>query len=164
MAALIITCVSCRNKKDPSIIETQSDVFDLTEVLGTWKKIERDSIGYFLYQPCEGKIPGVRITQDSIFLISQIEGPDPMKIDNLQTFKDSLKVLASNRYSEAEFTFKIVEPQQDFILFKWNFPVTQNKGKQIIMKNEDAEQLRKVVDTCLYEKRETRYFLPIEYN
>ena len=160
----IVTCAACKNSSDSPEAEVGVNSFDLDRLVGTWTEIERDSMGFFLYQPCDGNTPEVRISKDSIILVHQIEDATEMRIDSLIRYRDSIAVLASSNFREGMFVLKKIESEEDFLLFKLYFPKHNNRYKQIIMRIENSKAMRKVVDSCLTEKTATRHFLPIEYN
>lgn len=157
-----ISCISHAEKKGKSEVPDHWE--SLTDLEGKWIEIERDSIGYFLYQPCDGQTPNIIVSNDFITLNHQIEEPTLLPIDKISITKDSITINTNSEILTAEFIFKIVDPNADHILFKWNYPKYQNKGKQVIAKASAVKKLRNIKNPCDTEKVPDHQFLPIEYN
>ncbi len=162
---LVITstsCISQAEKKENSEVPDHWE--SLTDLEGKWIEVERDSIGYFLYQPCDGQTPNIIVSNDSITLNHQIEEPTILPIDKISITKDSITIYTNTEILTAEFIFKIVDPNADHILFKWNYPKYENKGKQVIAKAASVKKMRNIENPCDTGKVPDHQFLPVEYN
>lgn len=137
---------------------------DLSDLTGEWTELERDKEGYFLYKPCDGDTPKILVTKDSIKLIPQVETPINLKISNYSITADSIVVNIASGNLNAEFIFKTVEPNAEYILYKWYFPEYENRGKRIITRSALAQKFRTVSNPCDNVKIPDQEFLPVEYD
>ena len=127
--------------------------------------MERDGLGHFVYDPCDGNTPSVTITQDSIILRHQIEMPTLLVIDRLEVSENLISLKASAEGLQSNFEFKIVERNSKFILFKWNhiYGKHLSHGKKIITKEALKSEFRLIKDPCDVEKIPNQEFLPVIY-
>ena len=133
------------------------------ELVGTWTALERDSIGYLHYFPCDGKTPQVEIFKDSLVLKHQIENPTTFHIDSTTVIKDRILIHASSNNLNAEFDFKIVTTSAQFILFKWRYLKLRKEGKKILTREHMAQNFRQLKNTCETEKVPEIQFLLVEF-
>ncbi|MEX2349834.1 MAG: hypothetical protein WD554_03050 [Flavobacteriaceae bacterium] len=162
---IIITYTSCISdiKKHPTT-KIPENWEGLSDLQGKWIKIERDSKGYFLYQPCDGQTPSILISTDSLTLNHQVEEPTVLPIDRVSITKDSITINTNAEILTAEFIFKLVGPNADHIIFKWNYPKYKSRGKQAITRKELSKYLRNIENPCNTEKVPDHQFLPVEYD
>ena len=165
---ILIIFSSCKNKGDGN---TSNDIptdswTDFNQLTGTWVELERDSSGHFVYDPCDGDTPSVKITKDSIVLRHQIETPTVLRIDKLEVFEKKISIEASTEGLESNFEFKIVEPNSKLILFKWNFIYGKHRshGKKVITEETLLSKFRLIKDPCDVEKIPNQKFLPVKYD
>ena len=165
---ILIILTSCKNKGDGNTSNAiPSDTWtDFNQLTGTWIELERDSLGHFVYDPCDGNTPGVIITKDSIVLRHQIETPTTLSIDRLEVSEKKISIEASTEDLESNFEYKIVESNSKLILFKWNhiYGKRRSHGKKIITKETFISEFRFVKDSCDTEKIPNQVFLPVKYD
>ena len=162
---IIITYSSCLSNAQTDSTKTIPENWEsINDLQGKWNQIERDSTGYLLYDPCDGQTPGIIISNDSLTIIHQLEEPTIVPIDKVFITKDSITINTNSEILTAEFIFKLVGANADHILFKWDYPIYQNRGKQVITKEELSKALKFVENPCKYEKVPEHQFLPVEYD
>ena len=153
---------SCANRNTNSIPE--SEWRSLSDLNGEWIELERDHKGYFIYNPCDGETPKIFIKNDSIVLKYQIEAPSKLEIEKYSVTPDSIILKTASENLKADFIFKIVEPNANYILFKWDYPKYKNRGKKIITRSDLGKKFRTVNNPCDNEKVPDQIFLPVEFD
>ena len=166
LVLLFLLGTSCNFKKEPipSPSIPKEEWKNINNLLGNWTQLERDSIGYLHYKPCDGQTPRLQILKDSLILTPQLESPVIFQIDSFDLRKDSIILNASSNTLKAEFIFRIVNSSREFILFKWNYLDYTNTGKEIITRENLAESFRQIENPCEIEKVTEMIFLPVEFN
>ncbi|MBT8324558.1 MAG: hypothetical protein KJO96_04600 [Winogradskyella sp.] len=160
---LLITSCNFKEETSPTQAIPKEEWKNIKELYGNWTQLERDSIGYLHYKPCDGKTPSLLILKDSIILSQQIESPINLKIDSYKIKRDSIVLNVSSKNLNAEFTFRIVNSSAKFILFKWNYLEYMNTGKEIITRENLAKSFRQVENPCHMDKVSEMVFLPVEF-
>ena len=160
---ILVFISSCKthNESNPFPVALKDEWTSIDDLIGIWTELQRDNKGYLHYIPCDGETPGIEITKDSVLLIPQLENPIAFRIDQFSIERDSLSITASSKELNAVLTFKVVDPKEQQLLLKWYFPKSQNRGKQILTRNQLLVNYRSVDNTCVTEKRPELQFLPI---
>jgi hypothetical protein len=133
-----------------------------------WIKVERDSLGYLIYDPCDGSNPSISIKNGTITVYWWLEGNIKMEITKMDEKKghQGFTIYARNDYKDGKFDVKIVDADRKLVL--WDFILYKGDTKSTffswIMTNEKfSERFRKVDNPCPENKIPEKKFLPNEY-
>ena len=102
-------------------LQAQSSWKNVDNIPKSWGMLERDSIGYVVYNPCNGGTP--RITLDSGFVTVywQLDAPSKLHINKftLQDGNRSFNIIASNE--EENMEFNATTKNESPLLVLWQF-------------------------------------------
>lgn len=139
----------------------------------SWTMLERDSIGYLVYNPCDGSTPQINIEGNSTLTIrGQLEKTE-YKIKKISepvnnNFLISCQNITKNNKSDVVFRIKLVDKSR--YLYLWT--CTTDFGSQtnlndttkwIMTPSNCINKFRKVDNPCKTEKKIEKTFLPVEY-
>ncbi|WP_229669566.1 hypothetical protein, partial [Yeosuana aromativorans] len=142
-----------------------------SELFGTWVKLERDSKGYLIYDPCNGINKSVTINKDiAIYDLSQ-ETPDTLKIDSIKILNSSneIEFSGTQEFYSMKSLIKVIDFDKKLYLLKWeltpkNNPNYPRKGKMMMTKKDFEKDFRFIDNPCDYDRVAEKEFLPIEYD
>jgi len=138
-----------------------------------WTMLERDSIGYLVYNPCDGSTPKINIEGNRILTISgQLEKKEykikkitePLNNNFLITCYDKME----NNNSYVIFQIKLVNKTHNLYLWTCitgfgNQNNLKDTTKWIMTPSKYIDKFRKVDNPCKTEKKIEKAFLPVEY-
>jgi hypothetical protein len=161
---LLVLICACSNKPSQSR-DSHS------ELLTTWVKLERDTEGYLIYDPCNGTTTSITIAPNTaIFDLSQ-ETPDTLKIAsiNILNATNTIQFIASRDNYSVNAVLKSIDLDQKLWLLKWELtpkyqPNNIRKGKMMVTKREFVKDFRFVDQPCDHERVAEKEFLPIEFD
>jgi hypothetical protein len=140
----------------------------LKEILGTYIQVERDSLGYLIYKPCDGRTPRIEVTQDSIIVFGQIDFPARLEKFKITEKKGTIRMKAHN-IDEIywNFNWRPVGTEHDLVLVEWKWASRigsfKQKGRALYAPESNASDMRIVRNKCNSEKVPELQFLPIEF-
>ena len=124
-----------------------------------WIKLERDSLGYLIYSPCDGGTPRIYIDSGYVKIYWQIGGPDRYSIDKFTRLKGNrsfyIGTLMDTQF--VEFTAEIKDPKRKLVL--WTF----YDMKWVMTPVEDTTDFRLVDNPCPHQMLPEKKFLPVEF-
>src|SRR5512133_1579275 len=93
----------------------------LSDIPKKWIKLERDSIGYLLYKPCNGGTPVILIDSGYVTIFWQLEAPEKLSIEKFTRLKGNkaFYINAQNQNYRLDLTAEIKDSKQKLIL--WTF-------------------------------------------
>ena len=133
-----------------------------------WTQVERDSIGYLVYDPCSGGTPRIKIKSDSITIIWPLEF-EKHPVENFNRVNDTTFTIQYSRKdftneitSKDQFEIKVVDYKRKLILWKWK--LYDEEIKWIMTPDNHANSFRQVNNPCPHDKIPEKVFLPIEFD
>ena len=131
----------------------------LDEIKIKWIKVERDSLGYLVYEPCNGETPMIIIDSEYLKIHWQLEDPRKLAIKKITrlTGSSSFYISASDKYGNMEFTAIMKDGKQKLVL--WTF----GEIKWVMTPYENKNMFRQIDNPCPTERKPEIQFLPIEY-
>ena len=151
------------DENNSPIVHTKTEV---NEILGTYIQVERDSLGYLIYKPCQGRTPRIEVSQDSIIVFGQIDFPARLEKTKLNEKKGSIRMKAENNGIYWSFTWKQVDTDQGLVLIDWKWSAGgsfSRKERAVYMNESKAKLIRRVENRCEGENATELQFLPIEF-
>lgn len=139
---------------------------------GKWIKIERDSSGYLVYEPCDkGSKWSVEIIKDEIIYDLSQETPDTLTLLdlNILTPKNQFEIIGQNMYYTMTSVITIIDLEKRLYLLKWrlsphNDQIQPRTGKMMMTKKENESDFRLIENNCDSVKIMEQEFLPILYD
>jgi hypothetical protein len=140
-------------------ISGQTTWTSLNDIPKKWTKLERDSIGYLLYKPCDGGTPVISIDSGYVTIYWQLDAPDKLPIEKFTRLKGNkaFYINAGNQNTRIDFTAEIKDSKQKLIL--WTF----GDNKWIMTPFDNRNNFRFIDNPCPTEMKPEKQFLPIEY-
>ena len=165
IAIILLVLICACSKKSSHSRDSHS------ELLTTWVKLERDTTGYLIYEPCNGATTSVTMVNDTaIFDLSQ-ETPDTLTIEsvNLLNSTNTIQFLAMRDNYSVNVVLKGIDVDRKLWLLKWELtpkyePYNIRNGKMMVTKKEFVKDFRFVDRPCDFERVVEREFLPIEFD
>ncbi len=151
---------------DTSSFDQDASPTEVKEILGTYIQVERDSLGYLIYKPCQGRTPRIEVSQDSIIVFGQIDFPARLEKTKLNEKKGSIRMKAENNGIYWSFTWKQVDTDQGLVLVDWKWSAGgsfSRKERAVYMNESKAKLIRRVENQCEGENATELQFLPIEF-
>lgn len=144
---------------------------DASDLQGTWITLERDSIGYLIYEPCDkGYSSSITVNETKIIYKIGYEGLDTLQIDAVKILNSSneIEVSAYNDYYSINSLLKIIDADENLYLWKWELrpkiePKAIRKGKRMMTRQEFRNEFRYIKNPCDSGRVSEKQFLPIEY-
>lgn len=123
-----------------------------------WIKVEKDTDGYLIYDPCDGSTATIEFVKTGIFINWGIEGQN-YYIDKFTrlTGNKAFRMDAGNTVKGFEIKARIVDSENGIVL--WEF----DGVKWLMTPKENQKYFRIIKNNCISEKRAELEFLPIEY-
>lgn len=155
-----------------SIISEEGAKWNNTNSLyGTWTMLERDSIGYLVYKPCNGSTPGINLSKKEISIHWRLEGPDKFIIKDIYPINNNtaIYIQAINEHGiKAEFNVRIVNSKLHLYLWNWTIHWGEQQGgpwedKWVMTHNKFEKEFRVVDNPCPHEMKVEKEFLLIEF-
>lgn len=133
-----------------------------------WITLERDSVGYLIYKPCDGSTARMTIDSTYITVYWQLDAPDKLLIDKFTTGADnkSFYIHATYDNCKIDFNVKIVDIKRKLVLWKFKFNCNNEGGfeeKWLMTSTEFTDKFRLIDNPCGSIKIAEKYFLPIEF-
>jgi len=118
-----------------------------------WTMLQRDSIGYLIYHPCNGSTPKISIDKNNLIIYGQLDAPDTVTINKftLETGNKSFSINAS------DITVEIKDAKRKLVL--WTF----GEYKWVMTPLEFKKDFRQINNPCPTEMKPEKQFLPIEF-
>ena len=108
----------------------------LEDIPKKWIKVERDSLDYLVYDPCNGGTPIIAIDSGYVTIYWQLDGPSKLVINKFTRLKGdrSFYISAADDGGNMEFSATIKNDKQKLFLwtfgdFKWVMTPYENKVK-----------------------------------
>ncbi|MEO6671772.1 MAG: hypothetical protein ABIN36_19970 [Ferruginibacter sp.] len=136
------------------------------EVPKQWILLNRDSLGYLIYDPCDGSTPYINIDSGFVSIYSQLEGPDKFAINQftIGSDKKSFYVHATNEGSTLDLNAKVVDSKRKLVLWSFNCDKKGNHCERwVTTASEFLREFRIVRNPCDSEKIAEKVFLPVEF-
>ncbi|MBX7225497.1 MAG: hypothetical protein K1X55_05670 [Chitinophagales bacterium] len=137
----------------------QSGWHSLNEIPKNWTMVERDSLGYLVYNPCNGNTPKITIDSGYITIFWQLDAPTKLSIDKFAIIIGN-KSFYINTYDDGEsteFTASLKDNQQQLVL--WTF----GDFKWVMIPAELENSFRTIDNPCPNEMKQEKSFLPLEF-
>lgn len=124
-----------------------------------WIKVERDSLGYLVYDPCNGGTPMITIDSGYVTIYWQLDSPNSLVINKFIRLvgNRSFYMNAADKGVNCEFTVEVKNDTQKLIL--WSF----DDFKWVMTPYENKSEFRQVNNPCLTEMKTEKQFLPVEF-
>ena len=137
----------------------QSSWTNLEDIPKKWIKLERDSMGYLVYKPCNGGTPVISIDTGYVTIHWQLDAPEKLAIEKFTRLKGNkaFYINAGNQNSRFDFIAEIKDNKKSLIL--WTF----GGNKWITTPFENKKNFRQIDNPCPTEMKPEKHFLPIEY-
>ena len=137
----------------------QTDWKALGEIQQEWTLVERDSLGYLVYYPCNGNTPRITIDSGYITIFWQLEAPARLAIDTFSRLKGntSFYINAYDDVESIEFTASLKDEQQQLVL--WTF----GDFKWVMIPTELENRFRTIDNPCPNQMKPEKSFLPVEF-
>lgn len=142
-----------------------------------WVMLERDSLGYLVYYPCDGSTPQIKINKDTLTIQWQNEEQKTLiekftRVTDDKFFIKCWGTIAGEDLLELptiNFEVRVVDRKRKLVHWKWvrDFkpPVYIRDSTSWIMTPIDfIDDFRKVDNPCETMKKPEKEFLPIEYH
>lgn len=121
--------------------------------------VERDSLGYLVYDPCDGGTPMITIDSGYITIYWQLDAPTKFVINKFTrlTGNRSFYINAAAEDGNMEFTVEIKNGKQKLVL--WTF----GDFKWVMTPLRFKNLFRQVNNPCPTEKKPEKQFLTVEF-
>lgn len=146
----------------------------VTQILKTkiplhFTMLERDSIGYLKYEPCDGSTPKIDISANYILIQGQLES-DRFRILDIKKKRENSFVIvicdqhddAPEKSSQSEIHFRLVNKSSHLWLVEWGYS-DSNRFRWIMAKDSELQLFRVIDNPCGAGKIAEKKFLEIEY-
>lgn len=144
---------------------------NITDINGTWISLERDNLGYLVYQPCNGSIAKIMVNHGKISIKWTHDSTEPFYIHNISRMNNNeISFVAFNSTGmRADFKARIVDSKRKLVLWKFKIFWEENQHessdyKLITTRQEFKKEFRFIDNPCPKEMKEEKSFLPIEFN
>ncbi len=143
-----------------------------------WTMLEKDTIGYLVYDPCDGATPTINIKGNDVLIVqwqleimkykirrlTQINANDFLfSCDN--TFQNDI-----SNFGEPDITFQVrlVDKIKKIYLWTWVTEIgegikVKDTTRWVMTPTRYSAGFRKVNNPCPTEKKKEKVFLPIEF-
>lgn len=145
----------------------------------SWTMLERDSIGYLVYAPCDGSTPKIYIEKDSTLILQWQLEKSEFKIKEITKTKNNIYLI--NCYGTFEnntliandqniiFQIKLVDKKRNLYLWSWLTDFGEHLNimdttKWVMTPTKYVDKFRKIDNPCPTEMKVEKRFLPIEFN
>ncbi|HNP48831.1 MAG TPA: hypothetical protein PKK99_02800 [Bacteroidia bacterium] len=124
-----------------------------------WILVERDSLGYLIYDPCNGGTPIITIDNGYVTIYWQLDGPSKLVINKFTrlTGNKSFYINASDEGGNMEFSAVLKNDKEKLAL--WTF----GDFKWVMTPYENKVEFRQVNNPCPTEMKPEKQFLPVEF-
>jgi len=176
-AIVIITCFACESSHEPnqdtlkSIPENDTTISvkesisksefglwrDLEAFPSDWIKVERDSLGFLIYEPCDGSTPRIVIADNRISAWCWVEECSNCEINRMVFDGNSATIEGNNDRVNTHFYIETKDEEQGLAL--WTF----ENFKWLMTPLENKMNFRQVHNPCPDQKIPEKTFLPLEY-
>jgi len=131
----------------------------LDKIPKKWILLEKDSIGYLVYDPCNGDTPMIVIDNNYVTIYWQIDAPSKYAIMKFTSQSGNKKFLidASNESGSIAFSVVIKDGKQKINL--WTF----QDIKWVMTPFDNRNNFRQVNNPCPAEMKSEKEFLPVEF-
>jgi hypothetical protein len=129
----------------------------LKDIPHTWVMVERDSAGYLVYKPCNGRTPLINIDGDSLGVYWQLEESKFFINKFALNGNESFSIRAADSRGTIEFIVEIKNAKQKLVL--WTF----GDYKWVMTPVELKDKFRQVNNPCPTEMKREKEFLPVEF-
>lgn len=133
---------------------------------GKWLEVKKDTKGFLIYKPCDGNTPFIEANEKKIIVHGQVEDPLYYEIVSFQIKKEMTLFYCKDNYGNiVNFSIKPYEKNKKFLLWSWTLKdknVQKINTKMLTVNINSSKQLRKVENSCIYEKKKELEFLPID--
>lgn len=149
--SITITYPTIKNKGIPASWSS------LKAIQNDWIKIEKDSLGYLIYDPCDGGTPTIHLENGHLTINWQLEG-ESSSIDKFTRIKgnNAFRLTAYRDNIGFDVYCKIYDAKKGIVF--WEF-----EGQKWFMTTiENARAFRTVHNNCPFEKKHELEFEPIE--
>ncbi len=131
---------------------------DINDIPDKWVMLERDSVDYLVYSPCNGSTPKISIDKNYIVIFWQLDAPDTLSINKFTIGKDNKSFYITDRNGNSIVTVEIKDAKRKLVL--WSF---SGDNKWVMTPQEFSEDFRKIKNPCPTEMKPEKQFLPIEF-
>lgn len=137
----------------------QTNWKSLDDIPKKWIMVERDSLGYLVYEPCNGETPIITIDSGYVTIYWQLDGSSKLVINKFTrlTGNRSFYINAADEGENMEFTAMLKNDKQKLVL--WTF----GDYKWVMTPYENKEEFRQVDNPCPTEMKPEKQFLPVEF-
>lgn len=124
-----------------------------------WIMVERDSIGYLVYDPCNGGTPMISIDSGYVTVYWRLDAPRKLVINKFIKLKgkQSFFINAADEFGNIVFTATMKDEKQKLVL--WTF----DDRKWVMTPFDNKKSFRYVDNPCPNEMKPEKQFLPLEY-
>lgn len=131
----------------------------LDDIPKKWIKVERDSLGYLVYDPCNGGAPIITIDSGYVTIYWQLDGPSKLVINKYTrlTGNRSFYINTADEGGNIEFTAVLKNDKLKLVL--WTF----GDFKWVMTPYENKEEFRQLKNPCPTEMKPEKQFLPVEF-
>ena len=131
----------------------------LRDIPRKWIMVERDSIGYLVYDPCDGGTPMISIDSGYVAVYWVLDAPRKLVVNKFTrlTGNRSFFIDAADEYGNIVFTATLKDEKQNLVL--WTF----DDFKWVMTPFENKDSFRLVDNPCPNEMKPEKQFLPVEY-
>lgn len=131
----------------------------LDDIPGKWIMVERDSIGYLVYDPCNGETPMISIDSGYVTVHWRLDAPRKLVVNKFikLTGRQSFFIVAADEFGNLELTATMKDEKQNLVL--WTF----NDFKWVMTPFENKDSFRLVDNPCPNEMKPEKQFLPVEF-
>jgi hypothetical protein len=131
----------------------------LDDIPKKWIMVERDSLGYLVYDPCNGGTPIITIDSVYVTIYWQLDVPSKLVINKFTRLagNKSFYIDAVDERGNMEFTAILNNDQQKLVL--WTF----GDFKWVMTPYENKEEFRHVDNPCPTEMKPEKQFLPVKF-
>jgi hypothetical protein len=140
-----------------------------TKIPSHFTMLERDSIGYLKYEPCDGSTPKIDIEGNYIIIQGQLES-DRFRIHDIKKKRRNSFIIvicdqhddAPEKSSQSKMHIQLVNKSSHLWLLEWGY--SEPNEYRWIMANDSELPLFRVIDNpCGEGKIAEKKFLEIEY-
>ena len=151
---IVVTLPKTQNTKIPRFWKNRKSVQK------NWIHIEKDSIGYLNYDPCDGEAEQIKITENYITFNWRLEDPETFKITKSKFVDRNKKFIfnaVNTKYrNRIKGSARIIDAEKGVVL--WQI----NDSKWLTAPLAKITEYRKIENVCVYDKKMELEFLPIE--
>ena len=143
----------------------------ITQIPNHLTKLERDSIGYLLYKPCDGSTPELYIESNNNYIIrqGQLES-DRYKIVKVRKVGPRYWILdicdqhddSPEKESQSKIYIKQIDRDINLWLIEWGEQIG-SYNKWIMTSDSELSKFRVITNPCGERKEIEKKFLEIEY-